>query len=263
MFILIINMENTSLSFETNIFLFLPCDSFHKILRSPQQAFLVPLSLIKDISGTKTKCHCLSGNSQSNELTNILRNSYNKRGLIIKAEFVQNKVEKVKVLVSQSCPTLCNPVDCSPPGSSAHRILQARILELVIISSSSESSWSTDWTWVSCIVGRFCTIWDPRKAVENLSKKYLSLFVKGKKRFPYSLHIILMIKVITFFYNYFDLCVISSGSLISRCQDKVQDRYWRWSSRSKTRSRSWQGQLLYGEAHLPPASGKEGGNRIV
>ena len=36
---------------------------------------------------------------------------------------------KVELLVSQSCPTLCNPKDCSPPGSSVHRILQARILE--------------------------------------------------------------------------------------------------------------------------------------
>ena len=36
--------------------------------------------------------------------------------------------------VSQSCPTLCDPVDCSPPGSSVHGILQARILEWVAIS---------------------------------------------------------------------------------------------------------------------------------
>ena len=38
------------------------------------------------------------------------------------------------VLVAQSCPTLCNPMDCSPPGSSVHGILQARILEYVTIS---------------------------------------------------------------------------------------------------------------------------------
>ena len=36
---------------------------------------------------------------------------------------------KVDVLVTQSCPTLCDPKDCSPPGSSIHGILQARILE--------------------------------------------------------------------------------------------------------------------------------------
>ena len=42
----------------------------------------------------------------------------------------------VCVLVAQSCPTLCNLMDCSPPGSSAHRILQARILEWVSIPFS-------------------------------------------------------------------------------------------------------------------------------
>ena len=44
-------------------------------------------------------------------------------------------VIKVKVKV-KSCPTLCNPVDCSPPGSCVHGILQARILEWVAISFS-------------------------------------------------------------------------------------------------------------------------------
>ena len=37
---------------------------------------------------------------------------------------------------AQSCLTLCNPMDCSPPGSSVHEILQARILEWLAISSS-------------------------------------------------------------------------------------------------------------------------------
>ena len=41
---------------------------------------------------------------------------------------------KVKVLVIQSCLTLCDPMDCSPPGSSVRGILQARILEWVAIS---------------------------------------------------------------------------------------------------------------------------------
>ena len=40
---------------------------------------------------------------------------------------------KVKVLVAQSCPTLCDPMDCNPPGSSVHGILQARILEWVAV----------------------------------------------------------------------------------------------------------------------------------
>ena len=55
-----------------------------------------------------------------------------------------SQVEKggslVLFLVSQLCLTLCNPVDCSPLGSSVHGILQARILEWVAISSSRGSS---------------------------------------------------------------------------------------------------------------------------
>ena len=38
-------------------------------------------------------------------------------------------MKKVKVLVAQSCPTLYNSMDCSPPGSSVHRILQAKLLK--------------------------------------------------------------------------------------------------------------------------------------
>ena len=44
----------------------------------------------------------------------------------------------VVVLVAQSCPTLSNPKDCSPPGSPVHGILQARILEWVAIPFSRE-----------------------------------------------------------------------------------------------------------------------------
>ena len=60
----------------------------------------------------------------------------------------------------QSCLSLCNPMDCSPPGSSVYGILQARILEWVAISSSGGSSWPKDWTRVSCVsctADRFCT----------------------------------------------------------------------------------------------------------
>ena len=54
------------------------------------------------------------------------------------------------------CPTLCDPMDCSPPGSSVHGILQARILEWVAMSSSTGSSWPKDWTYISCVssIGR-------------------------------------------------------------------------------------------------------------
>ena len=56
----------------------------------------------------------------------------------------------VSWLVAQSCPTLCNPMYCSPPVSSIYGILQARILEWVAISFSRGSSWPRDQTQVSC-----------------------------------------------------------------------------------------------------------------
>ena len=75
----------------------------------------------------------------------------------------------------QLCPTLCNPMHSSPPGSSVLGILQARILEWVAMPSSWGSSWPKDWiciSCISCIVGGFftyvlnsviflCSTWDP------------------------------------------------------------------------------------------------------
>ena len=57
-------------------------------------------------------------------------------------------------VVTQSCPTLSDPVDCSLPGSSVHGILQARILEWIAIPFSRGSSRPRNRTWVSLIVGR-------------------------------------------------------------------------------------------------------------
>ena len=68
------------------------------------------------------------------------------------------------VLVAQSWPTLCNPVDCSPSGSSVHGILQARILEWVAIPFSRQSPWLRAQTLVSCIVVRFFNVWTTREA---------------------------------------------------------------------------------------------------
>ena len=66
--------------------------------------------------------------------------------------------KKVKVLVAQLCLTLCNTVDCSLPGSSVHRILQARILQWVAIPFSRESSQPRDQTQVSSMAGIVFTI---------------------------------------------------------------------------------------------------------
>ena len=68
------------------------------------------------------------------------------------------------VLVTQSCPTLCDPMDCCLPGSCVHGILQARIQEWVAIPFSRGSSQPRDRTQVSYIAGRFFTIWATREA---------------------------------------------------------------------------------------------------
>ena len=73
----------------------------------------------------------------------------------------------VKALVVQSCPTLCDPMDCIPPGSSVHGILQARILEWVAILFSKESFQPRDRTRVSYTAGRLFTIWATREAQAN------------------------------------------------------------------------------------------------
>ena len=73
--------------------------------------------------------------------------------------------------IAQSCLTLCNPMDYSPPGSSIRGIFQARVLEWVAISFSRGSSWSKDRTQVSRIAGRRFTVWATREAtIQNNNK---------------------------------------------------------------------------------------------
>ena len=79
-------------------------------------------------------------------------------------EIVYNQMKVLKVLVSKSCPTLCDPMDCSLPSSPVHGILQAKILESVAISFSRGSFRLRDRTWVSCIAGGLFTNWAAREA---------------------------------------------------------------------------------------------------
>ena len=71
--------------------------------------------------------------------------------------------------VPQSCRTLCNPMDCSPPGYSVHGIFQAGMLEWVAISFSRGSSPPRDRTWVSCFADGFFTNWATREAQNTKS----------------------------------------------------------------------------------------------
>ena len=73
------------------------------------------------------------------------------------------------VLVAQSCLTLCDPMDCSLPGFSVHGILQAGILEWTAIPFSRGTSQPRDQTLVSCLAGRFFTVWATGKRSPILS----------------------------------------------------------------------------------------------
>ena len=80
----------------------------------------------------------------------------------------------MKVLVAQSCPTVCDPMDCSPPGSSVHGILQARILEWVAIPFSRGSSQLRDQAWIFGIAGRLLTTEPPENSlIYNFKRRFL------------------------------------------------------------------------------------------
>ena len=72
------------------------------------------------------------------------------------------------LLVIQSCPTLCDPMDCSLPSSSVHGILQARILEWVATSFSRGFSQPRNWTlYLASPAGRFFTTAPPILLIEH------------------------------------------------------------------------------------------------
>ena len=102
---------------------------------------------------------------------------------------------KSKVLVAQSCPTLCNPMDCSSPGSSVHGILQARILQWVLpkprdsgilhcrqILYDLSQQWSSQF-WILWLCFMYCLhIQGPRLKGQPLCIRYAFLRQKGRAR---------------------------------------------------------------------------------
>ena len=74
---------------------------------------------------------------------------------------------------------LCDPMDCGPPGSSVHEILQARTLEWVAIPFFRGSSQPRVWTQVSSTAGRFLTVWATRKALFKCICLYKTPKVSG------------------------------------------------------------------------------------
>ena len=96
----------------------------------------------------------------------------------LEAEFASSSL-CMCVLDAQSC----DPIDCSPPGSSVHGISQGRMLEWVAISSSRGSSWLRDQTQVFCVGRQILYHWatwedtePPGKPLNNLSYHLLNIF---------------------------------------------------------------------------------------
>ena len=88
----------------------------------------------------------------------------------------------MKVLVAESCLILRDPMDYNQPGSSVHGMPQARILKWVAIPFSRGSFQLRDRTQVSCIAGRFFTVWATGKM--HVSKQKINwsiLFSQDKK----------------------------------------------------------------------------------
>ena len=112
--------------------------------------------------GEKRQSNCFTAQNMTSFMhwaLPILWEGRRKRKRRRKVDLLNHKYACVCAQLLQLCPTLCDPINCSPPGIFVHGILQARILEQVVISYSRGQNLvrPRDWTCVSCIAGRFFT----------------------------------------------------------------------------------------------------------
>ena len=135
--------------------------------------FHFSLSCIGEGNGNPLQCSCLENPRDGGACWAAVYQGAQSRTRLKQLSSSSSSMQllKVKVLVAQSHLTLWNPMDYSPPGSSVHGILQARILEWVSIPFSRGSSWPRYWIHVSCVAGRFFTA-EPSK----MQIVFLSLF---------------------------------------------------------------------------------------
>ena len=101
--------------------------------------------------------------------------------------------------VGQSCPTLCDLMNCSLPGSSVHGVFQARVLEWFAISFSRVSFPPRDRTQISHVLGRRFTIWATREDPWDIHR----YSVNGSKLFgPVALFFVVVVFVLMYTYSY-------------------------------------------------------------
>ena len=143
----------------------LPDSSVHRILQARiLERVAIPFSRGSSQLRDRTRVFCIAGGFFTSWATrgHVPETMLNDQEML--PHLVLPQTYESESEVAQSCPTLCNPVDCSPPGSSVHGILQARILEWVAISFSRGSSQLRDRTQVSHITGRHFNLWAAREA---------------------------------------------------------------------------------------------------
>ena len=109
--------------------------------------------------------------------------------------------------VTQSFPTLSDPMDCSLPGFSVHGIFQVRVLEWVAISFSRGSSWPRDQTQVCCIAGRCYAISARLPVLVILIFKNLSILCATSYLYAFSL----ILENLLFFWFLFPFASIGYG----------------------------------------------------
>ena len=128
--------------------------------------------------------------------------------------------------VTQSCLTLCDPMDCNLPGSSIHEIFQARVLEWVAISFSRGSSQPRDQSRVSCIAGKLFTIW----ATRYVHRYYLYMVIVHLSYSGFWKIILFKMKVCTlkeFFYMHMKRMILDK-KCNSKSMLKHLTLYWKF-----------------------------------
>ena len=103
-------------------------------------------------------------NSQAMETTSMSTDRWMDTDMMYIHTYTYNEILKVNVLVTASCLTLCDPMNCSQSGSYVQGIIQARTLAWVVIPFSRGSSWPRDQTQVSYTVDRFFPVWATRQS---------------------------------------------------------------------------------------------------
>ena len=134
--------------------------------------------------------------------------------MAIRLHYINISNQQSEVLVTQSYPTVCDPMDYSPPGSSVHGILQARILECIAIPFSRGSFQPSDQTqvfYVSWIACRFFIFWATREGQEH---DYLEVFFLQHSVWLYGSFLKIFVMLFLFVCLFVWLCCMDCRILV-------------------------------------------------